>query len=97
MNQADRKEFDLIHNKIDNITQSIDEMKENMDKAHRKTDENLRFIKENMFNPHDGLWAETKLNTQFRKNTTKWRGVVGAGFLGLFFKHIWDMFGIGGN
>ena len=76
MNQTDRKEFDLIHNKIDNITSSLDELRSEMDKAHSKVDENLRFIKENMFNPHDGLWAETKLNTQFREST-KWRGVIG--------------------
>ena len=92
MNQTDRKEFDLIHNKIDNITSSIDELRVEMDKAHSKVDENLRFIKENMFNPHDGLWAETKLNTQFRESTSKWRGVIGTGFVGLFVKHIWDMF-----
>ena len=92
MNQTDRKEFDLIHTKIDNITQSIDEMKEDMDKAHQKVDENLRFLKENMFNPHEGLWAETKQNTQFRQNSQKWRSVIGTGFVGLFVKHIWDMF-----
>ncbi len=92
MNQADKKEFELIHNKIDNITSSLDELREEMDKAHQKVDENLRFVKENMFNPHDGLWAETKLNTQFRESTSKWRGVIGTGFVGLFVKHIWDMF-----
>ena len=74
MNQADRKEFEVIHSKIDNITADI------------------KFIKENLFNPHEGLWAETKLNTQFRKNTTRWRGVIGTGVVGLFFKHVWDMF-----
>jgi hypothetical protein len=92
LNQSDKKEFDLIHNKIDNITQSIGELKLDMDTAHGKVDENLRFIKENMFNPHEGLWAETKLNSQFRQSTSKWRGVIGAGFIGLFVKHIWDMF-----
>ena len=92
MNAADRKEFDLIHNKIDNITQSIDELKSDMDKAHIKTEENLKFIKESLFNPHDGLWAETKLNSQFRQSTSKWRGIIGTGFVGLFVKHIWDMF-----
>ena len=92
MNQADKKEFELIHNKIDNIPSSLDELREEMDKAHQKVDENLRFVKENMFNPHDGLWAETKLNTQFRESTSKWRGVIGTGFVGLFVKHIWDMF-----
>ena len=74
MNQADRKEFEVIHSKIDQL----------------QTD--IKFIKENMFNPHEGLWAETKLNTQHRDNTTKWRGVIGTGFVGLFFKHVWDMF-----
>jgi hypothetical protein len=92
MNQADKKEFELIHNKIDNITSSIDELRVEMDKAHQQVDENLRFVKENLFNPHDGLWAETKLNSQFRQSTSKWRGVIGTGFVGLFVKHIWDMF-----
>ena len=45
-----------------------------------------------MFNPHEGLWAETKLNTQFRQSTSKWRGIIGTGFVGLFVKHVWDMF-----
>ena len=30
MNQADRKEFELIHNKIDDIKKDIDEMKQSM-------------------------------------------------------------------
>ncbi len=92
MNQADRKEFELIHNKIDNITSSLDELRVEMDKAHQQVDENLRFVKENLFNPHDGLWAETKLNSQFRQSTSKWRGIIGKGFVGLFVKHVWDMF-----
>ena len=91
MNQADRKEFDLIHNKIDNITKSIEDLKSEMDVAHQKTEENLKFIKENLFNPHEGLWAETKQNTQFRTETRKWRGVIGAGFMGLIIKHVWDI------
>tara|TARA_Y100000817_G_C16696562_1_gene472867 strand:+ start:56 stop:307 length:252 start_codon:yes stop_codon:yes gene_type:complete len=68
---------------------------ERMEQADRDRDEmhaDIKFIKENMFNPHDGLWTETKQNTQFRENTTKWRGVIGTGFVGLFVKHIWDMF-----
>ena len=60
------------------------------DRAQMHTD--IKFIKENLFNPHQGLWAEAKQNTQFRKDTTKWRGVIGAGFIGLFFKQIYDLF-----
>ena len=92
MNQADRKEFGLIHNKIDQIKEDIDDLKQTMNQAHSKTDESLSFMKENLFNPHEGLWAETKLNTQFRTDTKKWRGVVGVGFIGLIFKHVWDIF-----
>ena len=54
MNATDRKEFDLIHNKIDDIKKDIDEMKHDMSMAHGKSEESLRFIKENLFNPHEG-------------------------------------------
>ena len=92
MNQADRKEFDLIHHKIDTIKEDIERMNNDINNAHQKTDENLKFIKESLFNPHEGLWAETKQNTSFRESTTKWRGVIGVGFIGLVLDKIWGMF-----
>ena len=92
MNAADRKEFDLIHNKIADIKKDIDELKNSMNTAHQKTDENLRFIKESLFNPHEGLWAETKLNTQYRQEAKKWRYGVGILVIGAWFKNIWEMF-----
>ena len=91
MNQSDRKEFDLIHNKIDTIQKNIDELKQEMSLAHNKTDESLSFIKENLFNPHEGLWAETKQNTQFRENSQKWRGINGVGFVGLIIDKVWNI------
>ena len=90
MNQADRKEFDLIHNKIDQITKSIDELKQDMETAHTKTDEGLSFIKENLFNPHEGLWAETKENTRFRESANRWRSVIGVGFATLAIERVWS-------
>mgnify|MGYP003137608257 FL=1 len=92
MNATDRKEFELIHSKIDDIKKDIDEMKHDMSMAHGKSEESLRFIKENLFNPHEGLWAETKQNTQYRENSQKWRMTIGAGFIGLFFKQLYDLF-----
>ena len=92
MNQADRKEFDLIHNKIDTIKEDIERMNNDINNAHQKTDENLKFIKESLFNPHEGLWAETKQNSQFRESAGKWRSMIGAGFIGLFFKQLYDVF-----
>ena len=92
MNAADRKEFELIHEKIDNIKQDITDMKKDMSMAHGKTEESLRFMKENLFNPHEGLWAETKQNTQFRENSQKRRGVIGVGFVGLLLEKVWSLF-----
>ena len=43
MNATDRKEFELVHNKIDSIEKKIDELKHDMSMAHGKTDESLRF------------------------------------------------------
>ena len=92
MNAADRKEFELIHEKIDNIKEDIKDMKHDMSMAHGKTEETLRFMKENLFNPHEGLWAETKQNTSFRENSQKWRGIIGIGFIGLVIEKVWSIF-----
>jgi|TARA_R100000234_G_scaffold34492_1_gene20423 hypothetical protein len=92
MNNADRKEFELIHEKIDNIKSDLSELKDDIAMAHDKTNVDLKFIKENMFNPHEGLWAETKENTRFREDTTKWRGIIGIGFVGLIIDKIWSVF-----
>ena len=39
MNAADRKEFELIHEKIDNIKSDIDDIKQDMSLAHGRTEE----------------------------------------------------------
>ena len=92
MNQNDRKEFEIVHLKIDELKNNIEKLTTDMEKAHLKTDDTLSFIKENLFNPNEGLWAETKQNSQFREDASKWRGVIGAGFIGLFFKQLYDFF-----
>jgi hypothetical protein len=68
------------------------ERMEQSDKDREQMHTDIKFIKENLFNPHEGLWAETKLNTQFRQNTTKWRFPIGVGFISLAIKHVWDIF-----
>jgi len=70
----------------------IIERMEQSDKDRELMHQDIKFIKENMFNPHKGLWAETKLNSQHRKSTTKWRTVIGGGFIALLIKNIWEMF-----
>ena len=81
MNGQDRKDLNVILERMDQADKDRDTM---------HTD--IKFIKENLFNPHEGLWAETKLNSQHRVDTKKWLSVVGTGVVGLFVKHIYDMF-----
>ena len=92
MNQQDRKEFEIVHLKIDELKRDILKLQADMEKAHLRTDDSLSFIKENLFNPNEGLWAETKQNSQFREDARRWRGMIGAGFVGLFFKQLYDLF-----
>ena len=91
MNQNDRNQLEIAHLKLDDMRQDIVDLKKDMEKAHTKTEESLRFIKENLFDPNKGLWAETKLNSQYRESSNKWRGMIGAGFIGLLFKQLYDM------
>ena len=92
MNQKEKQHLELVNYKIDELKQDIEQLQHNMNDAHQKTDESLRFIKENLFNPNEGLWAETKKNTQFREDSQKWRGIVGTGFIGLIVKQVYDLF-----
>ena len=81
VNGQDKKDLNVILERMDQA-----------DKDRDKIHSDIKFIKENMFNPHEGLWAETKQNSQFRMDTKKWRGVIGAGFVGLFVKQVYDLF-----
>ena len=92
MNAKDKQDLELVHYRLDELDKKIDTIRTDMSKAHGKTDESLSFIKENLFNPNDGLWAETKQNTQFRESTTKWRSVVGVGIIGLVLDKVWSLF-----
>ena len=81
VNGQDRKDLNVILERMDQA-----------DKDREQIHQDIKFIKENLFNPHKGLWTETKQNTQFRENTTKWRGVMGTGVIGLFLKQVYDLF-----
>ena len=80
MNGQDKKDLNVVLERMD----QADKDRENIQK-------DIKFIKENLFNPHDGLWAETKQNTQFRENANKWRSIVGTGVVGLVFKQVYDV------
>jgi hypothetical protein len=79
MNGQDKKDLNVVLERMDQA-----------DKDRENIQTDIRFIKENLFNPHKGLWAETKQNTQFRENANKWRSIVGTGVVGLFLKQAYD-------
>ena len=79
MNGQDKKDLNVILERMEQADK---------DRAQIHTD--IKFIKENMFNPHQGLWAETKLNSQFREDSKKWRYPIGVGLISLVIKNVWD-------
>ena len=81
MNGQDKKDLNVI---LERMGQA------DKDRVQMHTD--IKFIKENLFNPHEGLWAETKLNTQFRTETKKWRTMITTAFAALFGKWVYDYF-----
>ena len=92
VNQNDRNQLEIAHLKLDDMRQDIVDLKKDMEKAHTKTEESLKFIKENLFDPHQGLWTETKQNTQYRQEAKKWRYGVGILVIGAWLKNFWEMF-----
>ena len=91
MNGKDKQDLELVLYRLDEQEKKIDALKSCMDRAHSKNDESLRFIKENLFNPDKGLWAETRLNTQFRESSQKWRTLISIPVIGMFIKSIYEM------
>ena len=92
MNAKDKQDLELVHYRLDELDKKMDQIRHDMSMAHGKTDSSLSFLKENLFNPNEGLWAETKQNTQFRESSQKWRSIVGGGFMGLIIDKVWSLF-----
>ena len=79
MNGQDKRDLNVI---LERMEQS--------DKDREKMHDDIKFIKENLFDPHQGLWSETKLNSQFREDSKKWRYPIGVGLISLVVKNLWD-------
>ena len=92
MNKQDKQDLELILYRLQEQDKSVQKLEKHFHIQLKEIHTNISFIKENLFNPNEGLWAETKLNTQHRESTTKWRTVIGGGFIALLIKNIWEMF-----
>ncbi len=83
MNGQDKKDLELI-------LYRLDEMEKDMKDAHLKNRADLKFIKENLFNPDSGLWAETKKNTAFREGINKSLWIFIPASIATMIKVAWD-------
>ena len=92
MNKSEKDNLKLIEYQVQQIMNSISKMEIANEKAHTDVKTDLRFIKNNLFDPREGLWTEVKQNTVFRKNTSKWRSAMGLGIFSLIGKFIHDYF-----
>ena len=92
MNKQDKQDLELILYRLQEQDKSVVKLEKHFPSQLKEIHTDISFIKENLFNPNEGLWAETKLNTQHRESTTKWRTVIGGGFIALLIKNIWEMF-----
>ena len=92
MNKTDKENLKLIEYRLDEQDKRVDLLHQEFDSKLGDIHTDIKFIKENLFNPETGLWAETKLNTQHRQQTTKWRTIVGGGVIALMIDMFWDMF-----
>jgi len=70
----------------------INNLNEDNKTAHTEVKKDLRFIKQNLFDPNEGIWAEVKQNSNFRKDTIKWRSALGLGVFSLIGKQMYDFF-----
>ena len=92
MNKKEKHDLELILYRLNEQDKSVHKLEKHFNSKFNEIHEDIKFIKENLFNPETGLWAETKLNTQHRQNTSKWRTIVGGGVIALMIDMFWDMF-----
>ena len=92
MNKTDKENLKLIEYRLDEQDKRVDLLHQEFDSKLGDIHTDIKFIKENLFNPETGLWAETKLNTQHREQTTKWRTIMGGGVIALMIDMFWGMF-----
>lgn len=83
MNGKDRDDLKLIMYRLDDMDKKFEELS-------KKNREDLKFIKKNLFNPETGLWAETRLNSEFRKNTKQAFWFIIPASIATFCKLLWD-------
>lgn len=91
-NPTTKETLKIIEYQIEQIFKEVEKLNQDNLKAHTDVKNDLRFIKNNLFDPNEGIWAEVKRNSNFRNDTVKWRNALGLGVFSLVGKHIYDFF-----
>ena len=91
-NPTTKETLKVIEYQIEQIFKEVEKLNEDNLKAHTEVKDDLRFIKNNLFDPNEGIWAEVKQNSNFRNDTIQWRNALGLGVFSLIGKHIYDFF-----
>ena len=92
MTKKEKQHLELIVYRMDEADKRVDALHKEFKTDLQDLSTDIKFIKENLFNPETCLWAETKHNTAFRKNTTMWRGIIGGGVIAALVESFWGMF-----
>ena len=92
MNKKEKHDLELILYRLNEQDKLVGKLEKHFNSKFNEIHEDISFIKENLFNPETGLWAETKQNSAFRKNTTMWRGIIGGGLIAALVESFWGMF-----
>ena len=92
MTKKEKQHLELIVYRMDEADKRVESLHKEFKNDLQELHTDIKFIKENLFNPETGLWAETKLNTQHRQSSTKWRTIIGGGFIALIIDMFWDIF-----
>ena len=92
MNKKEKHDLELILYRLNEQDKSVHKLEKHFNSKFNEIHQDISFIKENLFNPETGLWAETKQNSAFRKNTTMWRGIIGGGVIAALVESFWGMF-----
>ena len=70
-NPTTKETLKVIEYQIEQIFKEVEKLNEDNLKAHTDVKNDLRFIKNNLFDPNEGIWAEVKRNSNFRNDTVK--------------------------
>ena len=92
MTKKEKQHLELIVYRMDEADKRVTDLHKEFKTDLQELHTDIKFIKENLFNPETGLWAETKQNSAFRKNTTMWRGIIGGGVIAALVESFWGMF-----